>query len=81
MLNHNADYNARRDPSSTAIALISLRGEQHAQRRRLWDRGMSSESLKEYAEMFAKRATQLVHEIETVIDGAVDISAWISYFS
>jgi hypothetical protein len=41
---------------------------------------MSSEALAEYAEKFSNRAMQLEQELEK-LDGAVDISAWISYFS
>jgi cytochrome P450 len=74
------DYNARRDPEGASVSLIVLSGEEHAMRRRVWDHGMGSESLSEYAELISKRGLQLVHELES-IEGVVDISAWISYFS
>ncbi|KAJ7816265.1 cytochrome P450 [Mycena leptocephala] len=51
-------YQARQDPSAP-LNLVVLQGEAHANRRRLWNRGMSTESLKEYEAIIAKRAFQL----------------------
>ncbi|KAF7330444.1 Cytochrome P450 [Mycena venus] len=59
--------------------LLAMQGEAHANRRRLWNRGMSTESLKEYEEVIAKRATQLLDCIADM--GTIDFSAWISYFA
>ena len=57
-----------------------LTGEAHANRRRLWNRGMSSESLAEYETMITKRAGQLVERFEGM-PGAVDLAQWIGYFT
>jgi len=74
-------YEARKDPRAP-FNLIVLQGDAHANRRRLWNRGMSTESLKEYEEIIAKRATQLLNCITDLPDlNRVDLSAWISYFS
>ncbi|KAJ7589046.1 cytochrome P450 [Mycena floridula] len=74
-------YDARKDPNAPSN-LIVLQGEGHANRRRLWNRGMSTESLKEYEAIIAERAYQLLeHLINDFSDQVVDLAAWISYFS
>ncbi|KAF7375103.1 High nitrogen upregulated cytochrome P450 monooxygenase 2 [Mycena sanguinolenta] len=71
-------YSARQDPAAPANLLV-LHGEPHANRRRLWNRGMSTESLSEYQQVIAKRATQLLDAIADA--GVLDFAAWISYFT
>ncbi|KAJ7923026.1 cytochrome P450 [Mycena leptocephala] len=74
-------YEARKDPKAP-LNLIVLQGEAHANRRRLWNRGMSTESLEGYKTTIAKRATQLLDCLADAPDlNFVDLSAWISYFS
>ncbi|KAF7363923.1 hypothetical protein MSAN_01050400 [Mycena sanguinolenta] len=73
-------YEPRVDPTLQTRSLLSLRGEAHANRRRIWNRGLSSESLKEYETILAKRITQLVDRLEG-LPGPVDIAAWFSYFT
>ncbi|KAJ8502816.1 hypothetical protein ONZ45_g11411 [Pleurotus djamor] len=72
-------YDARQDPTAPRN-LIVLRGEEHAVRRRLWNRGMSSQSLDEYEGLIAIRANELLDRIGR-LEGPVDISKWLSYFS
>lgn len=74
-----ADYNARQDPTAPNN-LIAMRGDSHAKRRRLWNRGMNSESLKEYEQLIDRRAQQLVERLEAS-SGPVDLAAWLGYFS
>ncbi|KAJ6502030.1 cytochrome P450 [Mycena sanguinolenta] len=73
-------YEPRTDPTLKTRSLLSLRGEAHANRRRVWNRGLSSESLKEYETILAKRVTQLMDRLEE-LSGPVDIAAWFSYFT
>lgn len=80
MTNIPLDYEPRTDPTLATRSLLTLRGEAHASRRRIWNRGMSSESLKEYESILAKRVTQLVDRLEG-LEGSVDISKWFSYFT
>ena len=64
--------------------LISIRDPQeHAARRRLWQRGMTAESLRGYEPTIAKRALQLVSKFETAAqkDEEVDLAQWIGYFT
>ncbi|KAJ6583187.1 cytochrome P450 [Mycena sp. CBHHK59/15] len=72
-------YAGRQDPNAP-LNLLVLQGEAHANRRRIWNRGMSTEALKDYEAIIAKRAMQLLERIADV-PGFVDLSAWISYFS
>lgn len=75
-------YKARSDPNAPGN-LIVLTGEAHAKRRKLWNRGMSSDSIKNYEAIIAKRASQLAEEVgEAARDGsAVDLASWISFFT
>ncbi|KAF8205670.1 high nitrogen upregulated cytochrome P450 monooxygenase 2 [Mycena galopus ATCC 62051] len=74
-------YEPRSDPNlPETFSLLSLRGEPHANRRRIWNRGLSSESLNEYESILAKRVAQLVERLEG-LSGAVDIAEWFSYFT
>ncbi|KAJ7932853.1 cytochrome P450 [Mycena leptocephala] len=57
-------YEARQDPNLPTRSLLALRGEVHANRRRIWNRGMSSESLHEYESILAKRVTQLMDRLK-----------------
>ncbi|KAJ7805633.1 cytochrome P450 [Mycena olivaceomarginata] len=73
-------YEPRADPALKTRSLLSLRGEPHANRRRIWNRGLSSESLKDYESILAKRVTQLMDRLEG-LSGPVDIAEWFSYFT
>ncbi|KAF7330387.1 Cytochrome P450 [Mycena venus] len=74
-------YECRKDPRAP-LNLVVLQGDAHANRRRLWNRGMSTESLKEYEGIIAKRGNQLLDCIADLPDlNRVDLAALISYFS
>lgn len=72
-------YDVRKDPTAPSN-LVAMSGDAHANRRRLWNRGMSSDSLKDYEEIIVKRATQLVERLEGLA-GPVDLMSWINYFT
>ncbi|KAL0948343.1 hypothetical protein HGRIS_010929 [Hohenbuehelia grisea] len=72
-------YDARQDPSAPRN-LIVLRGEEHAVRRRLWNRGLSSASLKEYEVLLAARVAQLVERLQEQ-KGPIDVAKWLGFFS
>ncbi|KLO18216.1 high nitrogen upregulated cytochrome P450 monooxygenase 1 [Schizopora paradoxa] len=61
-------------------SLNVLPPEEHAKRRRLWNRGMNSESLTEYEIMITRRATQLMERLSKD-DGPINIIKWLDYFS
>lgn len=61
-------------------SLNVLPPDEHAQRRRLWNRGMSSDSLSEYEVMIARRAMQLMDKLSKE-GGPINIISWLNYFS
>jgi cytochrome P450 len=73
-------YLARKDPNAPGN-LIVLSGEQHANRRRLWNRGMGSESLQDYDLIIQKRGEQLVERLEGLCGSVIDMSAWFAYYT
>lgn len=56
-------------------------GEVHAKRRRLWNRGFSSEALMDYEDIIAKHAGDLVEGLERHMDGPIDVVQWINFFT
>lgn len=58
-----------------------LKGNEHAHRRRLWNRGMSTDSLKTYERIIDKRAHQLVHSLEGQCGKGVLLSTIFSFFT
>ncbi|KAJ7215515.1 cytochrome P450 [Mycena pura] len=77
-------YEARTDPTLSTRNLLTMKGEAHANRRRIWNRGMSSESLGDYETILARRIAQLMERLEGLSASgadAVDIAAWFSFFS
>ncbi|KAJ7137803.1 cytochrome P450 [Mycena epipterygia] len=65
--------------SSTPPTIVSLVGEEHAVKRRAWNRSMTSAALREYDPLVAKRASQLVSRLEEQ-NGIVDLVSWIDLF-
>lgn len=76
----HADYDARRDPTAPSNLLAMSPGEMHTKRRRLWNRGLSNESLKEYERVIASRAKDLADGLERQ-QTVVDFVAWINFFA
>ncbi|KAI0706787.1 cytochrome P450 [Cerioporus squamosus] len=75
------EYTARKNPK-TPNSLFTMTGEEHANRRRLWNRGMSNESLKNYEPDIAKRSDELVHFLKTSARcGNVDLNRAVGYFT
>ncbi len=77
----SSGYSARKDPKAPNNLFI-LTGEEHANRRRLWNRGMSNESLKDYEPIIAKRSDELVQFLKTsASSGSVDLNNAVGYFT
>ncbi|KAJ7481150.1 cytochrome P450 [Mycena galericulata] len=74
-------YEPRTDPTLSTRSLLVLRGEAHANRRRIWNRGMSSESLEEYETILEERVAQLMERLGGLSGSTIDISKWFSYFT
>ncbi|OCB86513.1 high nitrogen upregulated cytochrome P450 monooxygenase 2 [Sanghuangporus baumii] len=78
-------WKARTSPS-TAPTLIAIRSSQeHARRRKRWNRAFNSSAVKGYEQVVQKRALQLVSELEkrSVKNGnqSVNLAEWISFFA
>ena len=83
LLLFRVDYSSRRDPSIPQT-LLAMTGEEHDNRRRLWNRGMSHESLVEYEGLIANHAGQLVARLQEESHrghNVVDIVKWINLFT
>ncbi|KAL5498826.1 hypothetical protein ACEPAH_2181 [Sanghuangporus vaninii] len=75
-----------RTPHSSAPTLIAIRSTQeHARRRKRWNRAFNSSAVKEYEQVVQKRALQLISELEkrSVKNGvhSVSLAEWISFFA
>ncbi|KAI0059097.1 cytochrome P450 [Artomyces pyxidatus] len=60
--------------------LLALADKGYTARCRLWGRGMSTESLKEYEQLLLRRTAQLVRGLENQSD-AIDLGAWLGDFT
>ncbi|KAF9075642.1 cytochrome P450 [Rhodocollybia butyracea] len=76
-------YLARQDERAPSN-LLTLTGEKHASRRRVWNRGFNADALVEYDGILAKCAVELVEGMQVDSEaskGEVDLTAWFNYFS
>ncbi|KAJ7633024.1 high nitrogen upregulated cytochrome P450 monooxygenase 2 [Roridomyces roridus] len=74
-------YDPRRDPTLASTSLLLLRGDAHASRRRIWNRGMSTEAINEYEIILERRVMQLMDRLDGFCGTAVDIAGWFGYFA
>ena len=67
--------------NTTNVPLIGIQdAEEHAQRRRAWNRGLAPAALKGYDHIMSHRVHQLVDVLEQQ-EGAVVLGKWINYFA
>ncbi|KAJ7052211.1 high nitrogen upregulated cytochrome P450 monooxygenase 2 [Mycena amicta] len=77
-------YELFSDPTLGTRNLLTLHGDAHANRRRIWNRGMSSDSLKGYEGILAHRVALLLEQLDefaSLGNGTVNIAEWFSYFA
>lgn len=83
-------WDARVNPKLKVRPLIATRSlHDHARRRKRWNRGFSTASVKGYEPIITRRAMQLVQELEKRcggIDGGngkqpLDLAQWFSFFT
>jgi len=73
-------YNRR--PKGKPMSVIAMRDPvEHKRRRKMWDRAFSTAAIKNYDEIVAKRARELVEQFEKRAGQEIDLSMWMSYFS
>ena len=76
------DYDARRDPNAPSNLLAMSPGDAHTRRRRIWNRGLSNESLKEYENIIARKVTELVDGLaQRASNKSVDMTSWVNFFT
>ncbi|CAK5277250.1 unnamed protein product [Mycena citricolor] len=76
-------YDTRGDPNLPTKSLILLRGEAHANRRRIWNRGLNSAAIASYEVTMGKRVSQLLERLEEESRSgqSVNFSKWMGYFT
>nr|GAT50699.1 predicted protein [Mycena chlorophos] len=77
-------YEPFSDATLPSKAIVNLAGDPHDNRRRIWNRGMSSESLRGYEAILAIRLQQLLDRLDGIAKSpqpSVDITEWISYLT
>ncbi|KAF7292063.1 hypothetical protein MIND_01232400 [Mycena indigotica] len=76
-------YEPWTDPTLPARNLLTLRGDAHANRRRIWNRAMSTASMKDFEAILANRITQLLGRLDEFAEQEepFDIAAWFSYLT
>ena len=77
--NLTIDYRARHLPSARP-GLLVMTGEAHAQRRRLWNRALSTEAIRSYDASLGKRMAELTSKI-TSCGESFDITSLIVAFT
>ncbi|RPD60598.1 high nitrogen upregulated cytochrome P450 monooxygenase 2 [Lentinus tigrinus ALCF2SS1-7] len=67
--------------SHTQVTMMGIQDpEEHARRRRPWNRGLNQAALKEYEGHIMNRAQLLVRRLEEQ-HGGTDLSKWLAYFA
>ncbi|KAJ7055924.1 high nitrogen upregulated cytochrome P450 monooxygenase 2 [Mycena amicta] len=79
-------YEPWSDPDLPARNLLTLRGDHHANRRRIWNRGMSTQSLKGFEGILAERLALLLQQFDRFAKegggkGKVDVAAWFNFLT
>lgn len=72
-------YDSRQDLRASKNLQV-LNGDAHANRRRLWNRGFSSESIESSSDIIETRAAQLIHCLERQ-PGKICLSSFFSRFA
>lgn len=72
-------YGSRQDLRASKNLQV-LNGDAHANRRRLWNRGLSSESIESYSDIIETRAAQLIDCLERQ-PGKICLSSFFSRFA
>ncbi|KAJ7814786.1 cytochrome P450 [Mycena olivaceomarginata] len=64
----------------TPPSIVCMSGEAHTKKRRVWNRAMTSSSLRDYEPLVAKRASQMVSRLRDQ-HGPVDLGNWLNFFA
>ena len=84
VIDRETDFNPFSDPTVEVKNILRLKGEAHANRRRIWNRGMASESLRGYEQILAGHLHQLIRRFDEIATSAtpeLDMATWISWLA
>jgi hypothetical protein len=73
------DYESGRH-KDTPPSIVCMSGEAHTAKRRVWNRAMTSASIREYEPLVVKRASQLISRLRDQT-GPVDLVSWVDFFA
>ncbi|KAG6902649.1 hypothetical protein C0995_013774 [Termitomyces sp. Mi166 len=75
-------YEARKDPNAPGN-LLALAGRTHTDRRRLWTRAFTKESLAEYEDALVERVNSLLNGLASSSKQytSTDLSLWLNFFA
>jgi cytochrome P450 len=74
-------YGAATLRGSTGSLLTIIDPQEHAQRRKIWDRSMNTSAILGYGDMLLRRIGQLIHQLQKREGSEVDLSMWLSFLS
>lgn len=82
IIHHYVGYDAVKRSKGTASILGLSDPQEHAVRRKFWDRALNGAALKSYSEPLNDRVSQLVSALGEAANGPVlDLAMWLSFFS
>ncbi|KAL0057455.1 hypothetical protein AAF712_015905 [Marasmius tenuissimus] len=61
--------------------LVVATGDQHTAHRRLWSRGFSSESIKEYQQIIISKGNELAEALAVRVGKELDLVEWMNFFT
>ncbi|KAL0060256.1 hypothetical protein AAF712_012966 [Marasmius tenuissimus] len=70
-----------RSPVGIPPPLIVTTGEEHTNRRRVWGRGFSSESIKEYQQIIVARANELTEGLSARVGQEINLMDWMNFLA
>ncbi|KAL0058822.1 hypothetical protein AAF712_014473 [Marasmius tenuissimus] len=68
-------------PVGAPPPLFAVNGEEHTCRRRVWARGFSSESIKEYQQIVSAKANELSEGLSARAGRELDLTDWMTFFA
>ncbi|KAF7310129.1 hypothetical protein MIND_00386300 [Mycena indigotica] len=76
-------YEPYTDPALNERNLFNMRDGAHANRRKLWNRGLSTDSLKGFEEVMSHRVQTMLDQIDRIVKSKepVNIAAWFGFYA
>ncbi|KAK1224563.1 hypothetical protein PQX77_012542 [Marasmius sp. AFHP31] len=68
-------------PVGVPPPLFGTNGQEHTDRRRVWGRGFSSESIKEYQQIVIAKANKLSEALSARAGKELDLTDWMTFFA